>query len=230
MIQLEHISKVYPVGRTDFYALRDVNLHVAAGEFVAIQGASGSGKTTLLNIMGCIDSFDEGTYLLEKESVNGFSDEKAAKVRNEKIGFVLQDFALINQQSVLYNVMLPLLLGNTPYRQIKTMAMEALEKVSILEQAHKKVNQLSGGQRQRVAIARAIVNRPPVLLADEPTGQLDTGTGKQIMQLLTELNHSGITVILVTHDPAVSAYADRVLTVSDGRLSGDALNTVAKER
>lgn len=218
MIDLIQISKVYTVGREAFYALKEINLHVAAGEFLAVRGTSGSGKTTLLNIIGCLDSFSSGKYTLDGVDVASLSDEKKAVFRNEKIGFVLQDFALINDQTVLFNTMLPLLLGKTPYSQIKGKAQQALSAVGILDQAKKKVNQLSGGQRQRVAIARAIVNKPEIVLADEPTGQLDSETGKQIMDLLKSLNESGVTVMVVTHDSSVAAYADRIVKVTDGVL------------
>jgi putative ABC transport system ATP-binding protein len=220
MIDLQHISKVYPVGKEKFYALRDVNLHIQAGEFVAICGASGSGKSTLLNIVGCLDTPSEGTYFLEGEDVASLSSERQAAIRNEKIGFVLQDFALIDNESVLYNVMLPLLLSKTPLSDIKRRAYEVLGLVGIADQAKKKANNLSGGQRQRVAIARAIVNMPSIILADEPTGQLDSQTGIQIMEILKVLNQQGITVLLVTHDEQVAAYATRRIVVVDGNISG----------
>lgn len=218
MIDLRNISKAYPVGKEKFYALQDVNLHVQAGEFVAICGASGSGKSTLLNIVGCLDAPSEGTYLLEGEDVASLSNERQAVIRNEKIGFVLQDFALINNESVLYNVMLPLLLGKTRFSDIKERARKALTLVGLADQAKKKADCLSGGQRQRVAIARAIVNSPSIVLADEPTGQLDSKTGMQIMEVLKSLNQQGMTVLLVTHDERVAAYATRRIVVSDGRI------------
>lgn len=219
MIELQNISKIYPVGEGDFYALKDVSLTIEAGEFVAIRGASGSGKTTLLNIIGCLDDPSEGRYLLEGEDVGGFKDARKSKIRNEKIGFVLQDFALINTETVYYNVALPLLFSKVPYRKIKQMVKDALEVVGIGNQEKKLVNQLSGGQRQRVAIARALVNDPAVILADEPTGQLDSETGRQIMELLTELNRQGRTVILVTHDAAVADCAKRQIWVRDGLVT-----------
>ncbi len=220
MIDLQHISKVYPVGKEKFYALKDVNLHIQAGEFVAICGASGSGKSTLLNIVGCLDTPSEGTYFLEGENVASLSNERQAAIRNEKIGFVLQDFALIDNESVLYNVMLPLLLSKTSLSDIKRRAHEVLQMVGIADQAKKKANSLSGGQRQRVAIARAIVNMPSIILADEPTGQLDSQTGIQIMEILKALNQQGITILLVTHDEQVAAYATRRVVVVDGKISG----------
>ena len=219
MIKLEQVSKIYPIGKDDFFALDHVDLQIEKGEFVAICGASGSGKSTLLNIIGCLDDCSEGSYLLDGVDVEKMSDEKKSAVRNDKVGFVFQDFALINNQSVLYNVMLPLLLSKkTPWSQVKSRAKAALEQVGLADQARKKANQLSGGQRQRVAIARAIVNEPSIILADEPTGQLDSQTGIQIMELLRSLNEKGITVLVVTHDEKVSAYAKRIITVSDGRI------------
>ena len=218
MIDLQHISKLYPIGKEPFYALRKVDLHVNQGEFIAIHGASGAGKTTLLNIIGCMDDCTEGTYLLDGMPVNKLSDQKKSAIRNRKIGFVLQDFALVNDQSALYNVMLPLLFGNTPYPQIRKKAAAALERVGLTQQTSRKVRLLSGGQRQRVAIARAIVTDPVILLADEPTGQLDSKTGQQIMELLCDLHQKGITLLMVTHDADIAAYADRILTVKDGEL------------
>lgn len=216
MIELQNISKIYQMGEKEFYALKEVNLTVKQGDFVAIRGASGSGKTTLLNIIGCLDSYTEGTYRLEGQEIGGLSDGKKAEIRNSKIGFVLQDFALINTESVYYNVALPLLFSKVPYGQIKNKVRTALEIVGLADQMDKLANQLSGGQRQRVAIARALVNDPTVILADEPTGQLDSRTGRQIMELLTELNRQGKTVIVVTHDAQVASYCTRQLWVRDG--------------
>ena len=223
MIKLENVSKIYKVGGTDFYALRDVCLEIKDGEFVSICGASGSGKTTLLNIIGCLDDASRGSYSLiyEKGSHNVFklSGAKKARLRNEYFGFVLQDFALINSQTVIYNVMLPLLYSKVSYRKVKTMAMDVLKSVGLVDQAKKKANQLSGGQRQRVAIARALVNNPSVILADEPTGQLDSETGMQIMQMLKNINNNGVTVIVVTHDSKVATMAGRIIKMSDGRIA-----------
>ena len=222
MIKLTGINKVYKVGGEDFYALKDVDLEIKDGEFVSICGASGSGKTTLLNILGCLDDVSSGEYLLEKEggpiNVSELSGPKKALLRNEYFGFVLQDFALINSQTVLYNMELPLLYSKVPYSKIKDMALGALKKVGLADQAPKKVNQLSGGQKQRVAIARALVNDPSVVLADEPTGQLDSATGMQIMEHLKEINSGGKTVILVTHDMNVAAMSQRILHMKDGRI------------
>ena len=230
MIKLENINKIYKVGGVDFYALKDVSLQIEGGEFVSICGASGSGKSTLLNIIGCLDDASCGEYYLEGGdgtgmlSVSGPTDvlrlsgSKKARLRNEYFGFVLQDFALINSQTVLYNVELPLLYSKVPYGKIKPKALEALRSVGLEDQAKKKANQLSGGQRQRVAIARALVNAPSGILADEPTGQLDSETGMQIMEMLKEINASGTTVIVVTHDSKVAAMADRIITMADGMV------------
>ena len=223
VIQLKNICKSYRIGPNKFQALNSVDLTIEKGEFVSVCGPSGSGKTTLLNMIGCLDTFEAGQYLLNGTDVSKMNDKKRSDIRNACIGFVLQDFALINAQTVLYNVMLPLLFSKCPYRQIKKKALAALNSVHILDQAHKKVNQLSGGQRQRVAIARAIVNHPEIILADEPTGQLDSETSRQIMELLTELNQRGITVVVVTHDPIVAASASRKITVIDGRITSDTL-------
>lgn len=216
MIELRNISKIYPVGEGQFYALKDVCLTIREGEFVAIRGASGSGKTTLLNIIGCLDDPSEGTYMLNGKPVVNQKDREKSRLRNQEIGFVLQDFALINQETVYFNVMMPLLFSKMPYGKIRKAVRDALEMVGIGNQEKKLVNQLSGGQRQRVAIARAIVTNPRIILADEPTGQLDSETGKQILELLTELNRQGRTVIVVTHDDAVAACARRQIWVKDG--------------
>lgn len=218
MIKLSNISKIYKVGKSDFYALKNISLTVSKGEFISIRGASGSGKTTLLNIIGTLDDYEQGEYIFDNRDIQKLKDEKKASLRNQSIGFVLQDFALINNQTVIYNVMLPLLFGRLPFRTLKAKAMNALEAVGLADQAKKKANQLSGGQRQRVAIARAIVNEPSLLLADEPTGQLDSKTSDQIMNLIINLNKKGITVIVVTHDPDVAALASRTITISDGTI------------
>lgn len=218
MIELRNISKRYLVEKNEFFAINDVSLTIAPGEFVAVQGASGSGKTTLLNILGCIDKSTSGEYFLDGKDVGAMTDEETAQLRNQRIGFVLQDFALIENQTVLYNVMLPLLLSEMPYRKIRAKAYSVLEQLGIADQAKKKANRLSGGQRQRVAIARAIVNDPKIILADEPTGQLDSKTGIAIMEILKKLNEAGTTVILVTHDEKLSNFAGRRVHISDGKI------------
>lgn len=219
MIKIDNISKIYRMGRDDFYALDNVSLEIAGGDFLAVRGTSGSGKTTLLHILGCLDSYSGGTYILDGMDVGKLSDDKKAALRNKKIGFVLQDFALINNKTVLYNVMVPLLFGKTPFKKIKSMALEALDRVGIKDQAGKRANQLSGGQRQRVAIARAIVNNPEIILADEPTGSLDSENSRQIMNLLKTMNDGGITVVVVTHDDKVASFCKRQLFIEDGKIT-----------
>lgn len=219
MILLKGIGKKYKDGHEDFWALKDIDLDVNAKEFIAICGTSGSGKTTLLNIIGCLDTMDSGEYWLDGQNVSALNQQTMARIRNEKIGFVLQDFALINGQTVLYNVMLPLMLGKGSLKKAKEQAYEALQQVKMESYARKKVIELSGGQRQRVAIARAIVNRPNLLLADEPTGQLDSRTGNIVMSLLEELRSTGKTIIMVTHDKKLAERADRIVSIEDGHIN-----------
>lgn len=219
MIELNRLNKYYKVGKQKFHALKDIDLTVGDGEMVAVVGKSGAGKTTLLNILGLVDTWDSGSYTLDGTDVKSLSDRRLAKMRNEKIGFVLQDFALIEDQTVLFNVSLPLLLGNkVRFGEVKPKAISALEKVGLLDQRNKKVGQLSGGQKQRVAIARAMINEPSLILADEPTGALDTGTGLEIMELLRQRNESGTTVIIITHDEAISKSCGRIVRIGDGML------------
>ena len=219
MIELNRLNKYYKVGKQKFHALKDIDLTVGDGEMVAVIGKSGAGKTTLLNILGLVDTWDSGSYTLDGTDVKSLSDRSLAKMRNEKIGFVLQDFALIEDQTVLFNVSLPLLLGNkVRFVDVKPKAISALEKVGLLDQRNKKVGQLSGGQKQRVAIARAMINEPSLILADEPTGALDTGTGLEIMELLRQRNESGTTVIIITHDEAISMSCGRIVRIGDGML------------
>lgn len=221
LIKTENLTKKYKLGKNTFLALNNVNLEIENGEFVAIQGTSGAGKSTLLHILGCLDNADEGEYYLNNIDVFSLNDRKTAKLRNEKIGFVLQDFSLINHKKVGFNVMLPLYFNNTPNHQMKEMAHKALEAVGIDEQFEKKANQLSGGQRQRVAIARAIVNNPSVIFADEPTGALDSKTSKEIMKLFRDLNKKGITIVIVTHDDNIANCCDRKIIINDGKIIYD---------
>lgn len=219
MIQLKNVSKKYLVDGKPFYALREVNLQIDRGESVAIRGRSGAGKSTLLHILGCLDTYSEGDYFLDGKDLAELSVSEAARLRNAYFGFVLQDFSLINHQTALYNVMSPMLFNKTPFRIMKEKAMAALEAMGVAEQAKKDVLAMSGGQRQRVALARAIVCDPPVLLADEPTGSLDSETETEIMELLSGLHRQGKTLLIVTHDDSVAAYCDRTVTLSDGKLS-----------
>lgn len=216
LIEITHLNKYYSAGRNSFHALKEIDFRAEEGDFISIEGPSGAGKSTLLNIIGCIDGFDSGEYLLDGKRIGRLSEAKLAAVRNAKIGYVFQDFCLINHQTVLFNAMLPLFFNKTSYAQMKRLGLQALSRVGIADQAHKKANQLSGGQRQRVAIARAIINRPAVILADEPTGALDSSASAQIMDLLTELNADGTTIIVVTHDRFVSGYCKKHVTISDG--------------
>ena len=218
MIELKNISKKYGMQDKAFYALKNINIEIEDGSFIAIMGRSGAGKSTLLQIIGCLDVFDKGEYILDNYKIQEMHDSQLAKIRNDKIGFVFQDFSLLNQQSVLFNVMLPMYFNKTPYKQMKERAMHSLEVVGLLDHAKKKAHQLSGGQRQRVAIARAIVNSPSIILADEPTGALDSETSKHIMDLFQRLNEIGLRIIVVTHDQAVADYCSRIITINDGKI------------
>lgn len=221
MIKLKSISKIYKIGGEPFYALNRVDLDISEGEMVAIQGRSGAGKSTLLHILGCLDTFDEGIYELAGESIGEKSISELARIRNEKIGFVLQDFSLINHQTALYNVKAPMLFNKTPFRELKSRALAALDLVGVADQAYKKVENMSGGQRQRVAIARAMVNDPPIILADEPTGNLDSNTAKEIMSIIDTLHKKGKTIIIVTHDDYIARCCSRKIIISDGRIANN---------
>ena len=224
MLQLEKINKYYPVGREKFHALKDISLTIEDGEFVSIEGESGAGKSTLLHILGLLDTFDSGSYQLDGKEVRQFNDATASAYRNQKIGFVMQDYSLIPGKTVLFNTMLPLLFGHRKERlsQVREKALSALQRVGIADQAKKKVSQLSGGQKQRVAIARALIGQPSMILADEPTGSLDTHTSAQIMDLLQAINQEdGITILVVTHSRRVSEYCHRKIVMSDGEIESD---------
>lgn len=218
MIRISALNKYYTMGDNRFHALKDINFNLLDGDMVAIQGRSGAGKSTMLNIFGCLDTFDSGEYFFNGINVGRLSDSKAAKLRNEKIGFILQDFSLINQKSVLFNTMLPMYFGRTPYREMKKKAMTLLERLGVVDQAVKEVSRLSGGQRQRVAIARALVSEPQLILADEPTGALDTKTSAAIMEVLVDLNRDGISLIIVTHDDTVATLCPRRYYMEDGMM------------
>ena len=219
MLKIENLTKTYNYKKSNaFTALKDVSLEVEDGEMLAIIGKSGAGKSTLLHIIGCIDKFEKGSYIIDGTDVHSLSDNKLAKIRNEKVGRVMQDFALIDEYSVIENVMIPLNFSKKKLGKPKELAMKALERVGIANLAKKPVSKLSGGQKQRVAIARAIVNDPSFILADEPTGALDTKTSSEIMELFTELNKSGKTVIIITHDLTVADKCKRKVEISDGRI------------
>ncbi len=221
LIRLTNINKSYKNGDQELRVLKDIDLEVEEGEFLAIMGPSGSGKSTLMNIIGLLDRSTTGNYWLEGEEVSQLSEKKLASVRNDQIGFVFQQFFLLSKLNALQNVELPLIYAGVPANQRKKLAKRYLEKVELAERMTHLPSELSGGQKQRVAIARALVNTPAIILADEPTGALDTKTGEQIMQLLTELNNEGKTIIMVTHEPEIAAYAKRRIVLRDGIITED---------
>jgi putative ABC transport system ATP-binding protein len=221
MIQLESITKVYHMGKLDVPALRGVTVRVEEHEFVAVMGPSGSGKSTLMNIIGCLDRLTEGRYVLDGIDVSRMSDNELAEVRNRKIGFVFQTFNLLPRMTSLRNVELPLIYSSISKRERRDRAMAALRQVGLENRALHRPNELSGGQRQRVAIARALINRPAILLADEPTGNLDSKTGEEIMATIQDLNDQGATIILVTHEPDIAACARRIVAIRDGLMTRD---------
>ena len=221
LIDLRNINKTYRNGDQELKVLKNINLTVEEGEFVAIMGPSGSGKSTLMNIIGMLDRPSTGEYFLESEDVANLGDKKLAKVRNNQIGFVFQQFFLLSKLNALQNVELPLIYAGASQGSRKNLAKQYLEKVDLGTRMTHLPSELSGGQKQRVAIARALVNNPSIILADEPTGALDTKTGEQIMELLTELNAEGKTIIMVTHEPEIAAYAKRQIVIRDGVISSD---------
>ena len=225
MIELHDLSRSYVLGESVVQALDGVDLHIAAGEYVSLMGPSGSGKSTLLNTLGLLDRPSSGVYRLEGRDTQGLDEVERARLRRERIGFVFQSFHLLPRLSAFDNVALPMLLAGLPAAERQTRLQEALAAVGLSERAHHRPNQLSGGQRQRVAIARAIVMRPALLLADEPTGNLDSRAGSEVIELLESLNASGITLIVVTHDPGMGARAKRGIVLRDGKIIQDAART-----
>jgi putative ABC transport system ATP-binding protein len=221
LIELQDISKTYQMGDVSVQALRGVTLTVDDGEFVAIMGASGSGKSTLMNVLGCLDGPSRGVYRLAGDEVSRLAPDTLARIRNRTIGFVFQSFNLLSRTSALENVELPLLYSGLGARERHARATEALRQVGLADRAGHHPNQMSGGQQQRVAIARAIVTRPRLVLADEPTGNLDSRTSVEVIALLQELGRSGMTVVLVTHEPDIAEYASRVIVVKDGKILSD---------
>ena len=221
LIRLEDVTKTYVMGDVQVHALRGVTLSIAPGEFTAVMGASGSGKSTLMNILGCLDRPTTGRYVLDGEEVSQLSRDELATVRNRRLGFVFQSFNLLARTTALENVELPLLYAGVGTAERHARAEGALARVGLAERAAHHPNQMSGGQQQRVAIARALVNEPGVILADEPTGNLDSRTSAGVMALFQELGRSGITVILVTHEPDIAEYASRVIVMRDGRIVSD---------
>lgn len=223
LIRLDQISRRYLMGSETVHALREVSLRIERGEYVAIMGPSGSGKSTLMNLIGCLDTPTAGTYELNGTDVSDMDDNALAEVRNREIGFVFQTFNLLARSSALHNVELPLIYAGVPAAERRELALAAVANVGLTDRMHHRPNELSGGQRQRVAIARALVNKPSILLADEPTGNLDSRTGEEIMALFEELSKKGNTIILVTHEEDIARHARRIVRIRDGLIASDEL-------
>jgi putative ABC transport system ATP-binding protein len=223
LIETRDLWKTYVMGDEEIHALQGVSIQIERGEYVAIMGPSGSGKSTLMNLIGCLDTPSKGSYLLNDKEVASMNDDELARIRNEEIGFVFQTFNLLPRATALHNVELPLVYAGMPGKQRIERAKQALEKVELTSRATHRPNELSGGQRQRVAIARALVNNPSILLADEPTGNLDSKTGTEIMGVFARLHEGGNTIILVTHEPDIAAHAHRVISIRDGQVEKDVM-------
>jgi len=225
LIKIENVMKIYNVGDVEVNALRGVDISIGSGEFVSIMGASGSGKSTLMNIIGCLDYPTSGNYYLEDVHINQLSRNQLADIRNQKIGFVFQTFNLLPRTDALENVELPLLYDRSnSVKNPKKRAMNALERVGLADRFYHKTSQLSGGQQQRVAIARSLVNNPSIILADEPTGNLDTKTSIDVISVFQKLNEQGITIVLVTHEPDIAGYTKRIIEMRDGEIINDRMN------
>jgi putative ABC transport system ATP-binding protein len=221
LIETRDLWKTYVMGSEEIHALQGVSIEIPRGEYVAIMGPSGSGKSTLMNLIGCLDTASKGSYLLNGKEVASMNDDELARIRNEEIGFVFQTFNLLPRATALHNVELPLIYAGVPAKQRQERARQALEKVELTSRATHRPNELSGGQRQRVAIARALVNNPSILLADEPTGNLDSKTGMEIMGVFERLHSAGNTIVLVTHEADIAAHAHRVISIRDGQVERD---------
>ncbi len=221
LIETRDLWKTYQMGSEEIHALRGVSIQIEKGEYVAIMGPSGSGKSTLMNLIGCLDTPSKGSYLLNAKQVSEMNDDELARIRNEEIGFVFQTFNLLPRATALHNVELPLVYGGVNAKERLERARQALVKVELIDRQSHRPNELSGGQRQRVAIARALVNDPSILLADEPTGNLDSKTGVEIMGVFARLHAAGNTVVLVTHEPEIAAYAHRQIHIRDGQVEKD---------
>jgi putative ABC transport system ATP-binding protein len=228
VIRLTDIHKIYDMGKTQVHALRGVDLAIDEKEFVAVMGPSGSGKSTLMNIIGALDRPTNGQYFLDGIDVSGMTDNQLAEIRNEKIGFVFQTFNLLPRMSALRNVELPLVYAGLSKSERRDAALESLSRVGLADRATHKPNELSGGQRQRVAIARALVTHPAIVFADEPTGNLDTRTGAEIMAIFEELNSAGVTIILVTHESEVAEHARRIVHIRDGLIAEDRVTMITQ--
>ena len=221
LIETKDLWKTYVMGSEEIHALRGVSIEIERGDYVAIMGPSGSGKSTLMNLIGCLDTPSKGSYLLNDKQVSQMNDDELARIRNEEIGFVFQTFNLLPRASALHNVELPLVYAGVAAKDRQARALQALSRVDLTERKSHRPNELSGGQRQRVAIARALVNNPSILLADEPTGNLDSKTGEEIMSLFGRLHQSGNTIVLVTHEPEIASHAHRVIYIKDGQVEKD---------
>lgn len=221
MIEIKNLTKKYNMGDYEFLALDNINVNVEKKEFTAIMGPSGSGKSTLMNILGCLDRPDSGSYILNNKDVSNLSDDELAYIRNKEIGFVFQSFNLLPRMNVLENVELPMIYSGVPKKERRNKALEALDKVGLTNRVHHKPNEISGGQRQRVAIARAIVNKPSVIMADEPTGNLDSKSSLDIMTIFRGLNEEGATILMVTHELEIAQYGKRIIKVKDGKIVSD---------
>ncbi len=229
IIELRDVSKIYGSGDIEVLALDQVSLKIAQGEFLAIMGPSGSGKSTLMNILGCLDRTTSGQYILAGEDVSNLNKAQLAQIRNRRLGFIFQSYNLLARTTAVENVMLPLMYDRRDHRSTAEkhkMAMASLELVGLADRSHHQPNQLSGGQQQRVAIARALINQPALIMADEPTGNLDTHSGLDIMNLLADLNRQGRTIVMVTHDPDIAHYTKRIVHIRDGKIESDQSNGI----
>lgn len=221
MIEIRNLTKIYKMGDTEVRALDGISMSIAEKEFVAIVGPSGSGKSTLMNILGCLDVPTEGSYILDGQEISKCNDNQLAEIRNRKIGFIFQNFNLLNKLDAIENVELPLIYIGVSSKERKAKAIEALKNVGLEQRVHHKPAELSGGQQQRVAIARALVTNPPFILADEPTGNLDSKTGREVLQMLKDLHSKGNTIVLITHDDSIAKEAERIVRIKDGKIVMD---------